>query len=80
MSADALTPQGGRSDESSQSENAASNMQQQNPSQVASMKSSRVPSTPYTNVVSEIRRPNSTALRAAMQIRMVNTDRSDYIA
>ena len=55
-------------------------VQQEQPAQMASMKSSGVPVAPYSNVDSYVKRPNSTALRAAMQIRMVNTDRADFIA
>ena len=54
--------------------------QQKPPMQRSSMTASKVPSKPYSNITSEIKKPTATALRAALQIRMGNTAMGDYVA
>jgi len=79
MNADALSPDRNIAS-SNMADQEAMPAQQEQPAQKASMTSSKVPVAAYSNIDSYVRKPNSTALRAAMQIRMVNTDRADYIA
>ena len=76
MNADALTP---KAEEMNREEAQASQTNEEKPVQKASMATSKLPSKPYTSIDSDIKRPNSTALRAALQIRMNNTARGDYI-
>jgi putative chitinase len=79
MNADALSPDRNIAS-SNMTDQEPMPTQQEQPAQRASMTSSKVPVVDYSNIDSYVRRPNSTALRAAMQIRLINTDRADYIA
>lgn len=76
MNAEALTP---KAEEMNREEAQAPQTNEEKPVQKASMATSKLPSKPYTSIDSDIKRPNSTALRAALQIRMNNTARGDYI-
>lgn len=76
MSADALTPAKNDMNISSQ----ANEEQHKPPIQRSSITSSKIPNRPYSNIVSEVRKPTATALRAALQIRMGNTSMGDYVA
>lgn len=81
MNADALTPQINNVSSMPESEKPGEVSPQENqPAQRASMTSSRLPSVPYSNIDSEVRRPTGSALRAALQIRMNRTSMGDYIA
>lgn len=76
MKAEALTPVKNDLDVAPQM-----NEDQQKPAmQRSSMTASKIPSSPYSNITSEIKKPTATALRAALQIRMGNTAMGDYVA
>lgn len=76
MNADALTPAKNDMNISPQ----ANEEQHKPPIQRSSITSSKIPNRPYSNIVSEVRKPTATALRAALQIRMGNTSMGDYVA
>ena len=76
MKAEALTPAKNDVDVAPQ----MNEDQQKPPMQRSSMTASKVPSKPYSNITSEIKKPTATALRAALQIRMGNTAMGDYVA
>lgn len=76
MKAEALTPVKNDLDVAPQ----MNEDQQKPPMQKASMTASRISNRPYSNIMSEVKKPTATALRAALQIRMGNTAMGDYVA